>query len=57
MIYASDRTIDPEIFYEDLLPEDAELSQVLIDAFQELNDEIENAKIILSYEPTDVAVI
>jgi len=52
--------VDPELFYENLLPEYDELSDVsqkLVDAFQELNDTIEDAKIILSYEPIDVAVI
>ena len=54
-IYASG--IDPEEYYRDSLPdEDGELNQVLVDAFQELNDLIDDAKIILSYEPTNVAV-
>ena len=52
--------VDPDLFYEDLLPEGDKLSDVsqeLADAFQKLNDTIENAGIILSYEPIDVAVI
>ena len=55
-IYAPD--VDPELIYEDLLPEYDKLSDVskeLVDVFQELNDRIKDANIILSYEPIDVA--
>lgn len=52
--------IDPEAYYEDLLPEYNDLSDVsqnLVDAFQELNDFLNDARIILSYEPTDTAIV
>ena len=55
-VYAGE--VDPEEYYENLLPdEDCELDQVLVDAFQELNDTINEAKIILSYEPVNMAVV
>ena len=52
--------IDPEAFYEDLLPEYNELSDVsqdLVDIFQELNNALTETLIILSYEPISVAAI
>lgn len=59
-VYAGE--VNPIEYYEDMLPDDdfgsgVELNQVLVDAFQELNDTINEAKIILSYEPTNVAVV
>lgn len=57
-IYAS--KIDPEVYYEDLLPEYDDLSDVsqdLVDIFQSFNDLLTDDPIILSYEPTRIAVI
>ena len=52
--------IDPEAYYEDLLPEYNELSDVsqeLVDIFQDLNGILTDDPIILSYEPMDIAVV
>ena len=52
--------VDPEMYYEDLLPEYHDLCDVsptLVRLFQELNDALTDSPVVLSYEPTNTAVI
>lgn len=48
--------IDPNEYYNDLLPEDGELDAILSDAFEALNKIIREHKEPLSWEPGKIAV-
>jgi len=52
-IYA--REIDPLEFYEDDLPDEGNLPEDLLSAFNVLNEDIRNSKVILSWEPSKFA--